>query len=852
MSNRQLVKLAFCVCLLPFFFSCSSERDEGSEGNGTLRVQVSANAEVLVGTNTRVNDGIEQEVPDVNDFSFSIFKGETLRGEWATLAEFLADDELTLRSGNNYVAKASYGDVNNEGFELPYYEGNQPFVIKRGQTTTVEVTCYLANAKLSIVYTDEFKDYFSEYTAEVTTSLGNTVNYVSDETRYAYFKPGEVQVRVKVKKKEGYSQEVTLKVGEDYALEARHAYILTLDLDAGTPSINISFSDDIPNQEPVTIIVSDEALSAPAPYFTANGFNDDQPIDVVEGKSAEASEVYAYLNAAGGIAHCYLTTHSSSLIEQGWPETVDLTSVSAENLSAMQKLGFQMAGLGDKKDKIAKIDFTNVVPFLEYTEEGTEHLFELRATDKLSKENVEPLKFRVSSKDNLFAVSAGQAVLYGTTKMKANLTLDGDPAKVTYWLKKGEIEQQVVPSSIKSNGTSHDLVFKFDESQYADIQMEARYLRRKGTLNSAMGDPVVLSLQYPGDVWTKQATLQLKGNVDGWNFLCSQKDNDGNDGVWNAINCPLSGSTISLTNLIPATGYTYQFTKKDEEGDIVGASNQLSIETEAELQIPNSDFETWSEKFVWKGTSLTGGDVDMYTFYPYDQENETDMWWSTRNDMTTAKEDAGDFSYYYVVYPGTTFVNSSWSASSRIGLSVIPINGSKSGEVATIGWGKNSTCTTKWSFIIPDAMDCKKKTAGALFVGTFIGGKENYGHSFASRPTKMTFAYRFHSYNNESASAMIKVENRKGDVITELGSGELIITNGMATTNNTTVSLDVDYKNTQLEPTHISIIFLSSNASSPSIEPYYDRDSGNGKGNRYSRGIGNVLVIDDVHLEYAK
>lgn len=92
--------------------------------------------------------------------------------------------------------------------------------------------------------------------------------------------------------------------------------------------------------------------------------------------------------------------------------------------------------------------------------------------------------------------------------------------------------------------------------------MEARYLRRKGTLNSAMGDPVVLSLQYPGDVWTKQATLQLKGNVDGWNFLCSQKDNDGNDGVWNAINCPLSGSTISLTNLIPATGYTYQFTKK--------------------------------------------------------------------------------------------------------------------------------------------------------------------------------------------------------------------------------------------------------------------------------------------------
>ena len=61
-------------------FSCSSERDEGSEGSGTLHVQVNANPEVVVGTNTRVGDGTEQGVPDVNDFSFSIFKGETLRG----------------------------------------------------------------------------------------------------------------------------------------------------------------------------------------------------------------------------------------------------------------------------------------------------------------------------------------------------------------------------------------------------------------------------------------------------------------------------------------------------------------------------------------------------------------------------------------------------------------------------------------------------------------------------------------------------------------------------------------------------------------------------------------------------
>ena len=335
--------------------------------------------------------------------------------------------------------------------------------------------------------------------------------------------------------------------------------------------------------------------------------------------------------------------------------------------------------------------------------------------------------------------------------------------------------------------------------------------------------------------------MQLKGNVDGWNFLCSQKDNDGNDGVWNAINCPLSGSTISLTNLIPATGYTYQFTKKDEEGDIVGASNQLSIETEAELQIPNSDFETWSEKFVWKGTGKPGS-IDIYTFYPY-EDSDLDPWWSTQNDLTTAK--AGIYSYYYVAYPGTTYVNSSWSASTRMKLSTSPINGSYSAEIATIGWGEGSTCTTglPWG-----GLSCNKKTSSTLYIGKYdISTGEVHGHTFASRPTQMTFNYRFYSYNGEAASASIQIEHREGDNIVNLGNGYM----NLSTTNTDKATLKISYSNEELQPTHISIVFLSSTSSSPAIKEYSGKIN-TWSGNADTRGIGNVLVIDDVHLEYAK
>lgn len=845
MSNRQLVKLAFCICLLPLFFSCSSERDEGSEESGTLHVQVNANPEVVVGTNTRADDGTEKELPDVNDFSFSIFKGEILRGEWTTLADFLSDDELTLRSGNNYLAAAAHGDVNREGFELPYYEGSQPFVINKGKTTNVEVTCYLANAKLAIVYTDAFKDYFTTYTSEVSTSLGNIVEYVSSEERYAYFKPGDLVVRVKVKKKEGYSQEVTLKA-KDFTAEARHAYILTLDVDAGSSSLNVSFSDDIPNQKPVTIEISDEALSAPAPYFKANGFNENQALTVVEGKSAEAAEVYAYLHAAGGIANCSLITHSASLVKQGWPEMVDLANISTEKLSVMQNLGLQIVGLGDKKDKIAKIDFTNVIPFLEYTNEEAEHVFELRATDKLAKENQEPLTFRVHSSDNKFAVSAGESVLYGTTKMKAKLTLDGDPAKVTYWLKKDGTDQQVMPSAVKSDGISHELVFKFDESQYSDIQVEARYLHRTGTLTSAMGEPeVTLSLQYPGDVWTKQATLLLAGNVDGWNFQCSKKDKDGNNGVWNKEECNLSGSTISLSKLTPATGYTYRFVKEDEEGDVIETSNPLGIETEEEKQIPNSGFEEWYSKELY---STIG---KIYTFYPFtEKSNVENRWWDTSNARTTPNPGSAA-AWYYRSFPGTVPTSDEkYTASyhlNKFGKKALTTGGHNGTgvEIATVGWGSDNTWTKN---IINGKFTGKlqNRTAGSLYIGLY-DGEEKYGKSFPSRPTQVKFWYKFYSYNNESTVPYVEVYDEEG---VKIGYGEITINNSV---NEFTEGLmNIDYTgNEHKKAAKMIIVFRSTSNKNPATE-ILEGDQSVIVGYWDSRHIGSVLTIDDLSLVYGK
>ena len=108
---------------------------------------------------------------------------------------------------------------------------------------------------------------------------------------------------------------------------------------------------------------------------------------------------------------------------------------------------------------------------------------------------------------------------------------------------------------------------------------------------------------------------------------------------------------------------------------------------------------------------------------------------------------------------------------------------------------------------------------------------------------------RFQSYSEqgEAASASIQIEHREGDNIVNLGNGYM----NLSTTNTDKDTLNISYSNEELQPTHISIVFLSSTSSSPAIKEY-SGEINTWSGNADTRGIGNVLVIDDVHLEYAK
>lgn len=825
------------LCLLvSALSSCSKDSysNLGEAGSFSMNIQTSNEIIGQIGETRAASEGESAEeavVPDVNDFSVSVSaQGETVLS-WDSYRVMSEEDNVELRPGV-YVAKAWYGDVSEEGFGKFYFEGSQNFTVKRGENTPVTVTCYLGNAQLTIDYTDDFKDYFSEsYSAEVISALGNTVEYVRDESRSAYFAPGNLSVNVSVKKP-GQAQEANYEV-KSFQAEPRHAYTLTLDVDVSSATMTVDFSEEV-SEESVTFDVSDEALNAPAPYLVPKGFENEEVLSPVEGVSL-TDDVSVFVNAVAGLASCKMTVTSTYLDGKGAAGDVDLTT-SDSKLETLKGLGLEMKGLSGNVSQMALVNYTALVGNLPAGD--GESAFELRAVDSYGKVS-EPLTLKVSPQLCNFSVGAtdAEAPFLGNTCQVAISFVDGDPSKASFTLTDGGQPLTVTGISegmATENGKNYIVSLQAPEGvEFKNpFKVSASYLAYDME-SSELPVSYGILIDNEADVWAKRAVVHVY-NEDNPSGLAFQYEKDG---AWQDASVKeVNGDYVTVGGLLSNSTLKLRARKTGAE-----PTNEVEVATEEELQVGNPGFEDWHDSFVWKG-SLGLGSTDIYTFYPY-RENDPDKWWSTRNDLTTVK--GGYYSYYYVAYPGTTPVASSWAASEKVGLPTTACFDMNSAEIATVGWGEGSTCTTG---LFGNSMNCKNHTAGALFIGSYANGQETHGHTFSSRPDKMTFYYRFRSINNESASVLMRIENREGDEVVVLAEKTLLLTPDMATTETQSETIELEYGSSNYKATHIIISFLSSTADNPSIDPYYVADNWNG--NRYSRGIGNVLVIDNVSLIY--
>lgn len=225
--------------------SCQSEIEE-AKGYGYLQLSsVDVNKTVTSRADVTSSEAI---AVDVLDESEAVVKHAD---DWKDLNDVL----LPVAT---YTIKAYSADKDKEaqGFDaVPYYEGQTEVAIEANKAKAVEITCKLAQAKVSINCSESFKTAFSDYSCTVEgTDL--SIPFVKDESRAAYVKAGQsLTVKVDFGNGKSFSQQITEKT------EAAYYYKVNLDVTEGNASFDISVDQTI-HQYEVTVKVPTKQESA--------------------------------------------------------------------------------------------------------------------------------------------------------------------------------------------------------------------------------------------------------------------------------------------------------------------------------------------------------------------------------------------------------------------------------------------------------------------------------------------------------------------------------------------------------------------------------------------------------------
>ncbi len=138
MGKKYTTFLTLFTVICITLTGCERENEQtANQGRLNLKLAVDTNVENMV---TRATAD-EETLPDINDFSIAVLQNNNVQLTWNRYADFTDGTEI---AAGNYTLKATYGNIETQGFEAPYYEGAKEFSIKKNESTNISVICYLA------------------------------------------------------------------------------------------------------------------------------------------------------------------------------------------------------------------------------------------------------------------------------------------------------------------------------------------------------------------------------------------------------------------------------------------------------------------------------------------------------------------------------------------------------------------------------------------------------------------------------------------------------------------------------------------------------------------------------------
>ncbi len=871
-----------CAIMLVGLTGCHNEDFPGGDttGKGQLVPGVELNTEVIGSKASARGDG---ELT-INDLSLTIKSNDgTYSKTWASVADYDGSEQFPIGA---YTVSAAYGDPTEEGFEKPAYFGSAAVTVVENESTPVSLTATLANAMVSVTYTDAFKKYMTSWGAEVHAEGGDYLYIGSEETRPLYFRTGDATLSVEFVKP-GKTDKVKLQV-LSFKAQARHHYHATIDVNnggVGEAVLNITFDDTV-TEEAIDIELSDDLLNAPAPTVTAasadvpaSGTN----MSYVEG-TPWTTPLKVNIVARAGLSSVTLTTQSKSLVNaQGWPSEINLAAADESMQQRMTALGFQSVGLFHNPDKMAIIDLSKVIPYIKEMTTDNHTSFAIKVVDKYGKVS-DVYSWSFDLEPQTVELSEPSTLYVGQDKQEVTLTYNGtnpqDNVKFQYFNDRGTWTDLTVASlAAKTRARSSEKAYK----AVLNVPADNKELKLRATSGTKASETLTITRALPtitasvaeNDVWATKAYVKVSSdNVDGAAlapYLTAYVSTDGSTYTATAASVH-KYNCLMVKGLSAGTAYKLRLSAV---ADPAKASADVEFTTEAATAIPNGDFETLTANVTAKDM-LQGGQWSISAGIYYDSKLSYTIsepnGWATVNAKTASPDHATQNSFFVV--PSTFNSTLSWQ-STVPNIKVVGTGGgtetpdsykgftAQHGDNAmvlrNVAWDPAGTRPDRWKkeFASTDEYyghnvpEVSQRSAGKLFLGsyTYNNGTETYkqGVAFGSRPASLTGYY---TYTNDPGDTA-----EKGKVTVQVLAGETVIGSGSVTlgaaTKYTAFTVPVTYQDHAAKATSLRVMITSSTHASDSQAAETAAIKVSTFNSRYESAMhGATLCVDNLSLAY--
>lgn len=825
---------------------CSDSYNPNSSQNGRIYASFDLDAEVITSAGVSKSPSRQAMAVTASQLAIDLNSEDgRVSRHWDSPDLFPVDEDFPVGA---YTMEASYGSPDDQGYDKPYYHGSTTLTVKDSETTPVSITATLANAMVSVSFTDNFKKFFQEYTPSL---IAGDVNLAYDREEPCYVTPGAVTLQLDVTKFTGAKATLTPKT---FTAEPCHHYRLTVDVNAqaGEGQLVLKY-DEMLATEDVIIDLSDELINAPAPTLTPKGFNSGDEISFIAG-NVPSGEKKITLIAHGGISSVAMTTTSTSLQEQGWPAEADLAAGDAALAARLKALGLSSVGLARNPEKMAVVDITEVASHIEYID-GADNTTTITFTarDNYGKES-EPLTVTFAVQKLEMSLSNAGTVFEGENRATCVLTFNGnDPSGVKIQTRNARgswenIEAEITP--VSRSAAQYNVVAKGLPTT-GDVHLRATY----GNQASA---PIIIERATPAyavthrdiDVFATSAKLTLIDNPAytpasrrsraAGDVVANSELYISTDGgvTYNKVSgATLSGTTWTVTGLTPNKTYHFRAMANGQP------TLATTLATEAATQLPNSDMETWYRE---------GGQTQYWWVdYPGADANAV---WGTLNQLTTS---VGDGNTNMFQHKGTSYCAFSGTRPTGSGFEDRDIdNGSANVEkahkgryaavISTVGWGDNDALgKIGWTGL---GRRCAQLTPGELYLGkynTSSNSAEYTGYTFGSRPSEFQFYYYYCAKNPADYGFVeIKVVDASGTV---LATGNKKLT---AVSEYQLATIPLNYGSDAAKAARIYVRFKSSDNADCLAKNNDNLTFPKGSNLSNGRITGSELFVDDLYLEY--